>query len=350
MNKNILIDYRWSGKSGIGTMVDNLLPFLTKKFNKVYLLSNNLELSDRDNIRIIYINSKIYSPLEQIEILFKKPKDCDFFWFPNYNAPIFLFKKKFIHIHDLSMLEKDINILKRIYSYSLIFFNILTSTKIFTVSKFSKKNIIKRFRFLINASKLKIIYNGVSNEFFEINKKVNKTILSVGIVKKRKNFIVLIKAFQRLIKQKNFEDYKLFIVGQKKGINDLDKEVLEYQSDNIIFTGKIPHLDLLTYFQRASIFVFPTKFEGFGIPLIEAMASGTASICSDISVLREVGENAPIYFNPNDDSDLENKMNKVLIDSQLSNQMVNKGLKVAKTYNWEKSAIKLANNIYGELK
>ena len=69
--------------------------------------------------------------------------------------------------------------------------------------------------------------------------------MSVGIVKKRKNFIVLVNAFKKLVKKKNFKDYKLFIVGQKEGMNDIDKNVLKHQSDNIIFTGKIPYHELL---------------------------------------------------------------------------------------------------------
>lgn len=350
MKKNILIDYRWSGKSGIGTMVDNLLPHLCQKFNTVYLLSNDDNLSEKDNIKIIKIHSKIYSPLEQFEILFKKPKNCDFFWFPNYNAPIFLLKNKFIHIHDLSMLDGDINIMKRIYAYFLIFLNIKTSTKIFTVSKFSKINILNKFRFLSNTKRIKVVYNGVSDKFFEISKEVNHSILSVGIVKKRKNFIVLVNAFKKLVKKKNFKDYKLFIVGQKEGMNDIDKNVIKHQSDNIIFTGKIPYHELLEYYKRANIFVFPTKFEGFGIPLIEAMASGTPVVCSDISVLREVGEDVPIYFDPKDDIDLENKIYNVLNDHQLAEQMSNNGKKIAKNYNWKESASKLINIIYGDLK
>ena len=167
-------------------MVDNLLPHLCEKFNTVYLLSNDNNLTEKNNIKIVKINSKIYSPLEQFEILFKKPKNCDFFWFPNYNAPILLFKNKFIHIHDLSMLDSDINIIKRIYAYFLMFLNIKTSTKIFTVSKFSKINILSKFKFLSNTNKIKVVYNGVSDKFFELNKEVNRSILSVGIVKKEK--------------------------------------------------------------------------------------------------------------------------------------------------------------------
>ena len=116
MKKNILIDYRWSDKSGIGTMVDNLLPHLCEKFNTVYLLSNDNNLTEKNNIKIVKINSKIYSPLEQFEILFKNLKIAIFFGF-QLQRPILLFKNKFIHIHDLSMLDSDINIMKRIYAY-----------------------------------------------------------------------------------------------------------------------------------------------------------------------------------------------------------------------------------------
>ena len=92
MKKNILIDYRWSDKSGIGTMVDNLLPHLCEKFNTVYLLSNDNNLTEKNNIKIVKINSKIYSPLEQFEILFKKPKNCDFFGFQTTTPQSFFSK------------------------------------------------------------------------------------------------------------------------------------------------------------------------------------------------------------------------------------------------------------------
>lgn len=342
-DKNILIDYRWSNKSGIGTMVDNLLPILKLHFNKVYLLSNDDLFFESKKIKVIKIKSKVYSPFEQIEIPLKFPRDVDLCWFPNFNAPFFIFKRKFIHIHDLSIFENEINTLKSLYAYLLIIINIKTSEKVFTVSQFSKEMILKKFKYILSNNKLIVVYNGISNNFLKIKKKRTNSILSVGIVKKRKNFITLIEAFLKLITVDEFKDYKLFIVGQKDGLNDLDKESLKYQSNNIIFTGKVSNKQLLEYYENAKLFIFPTKYEGFGIPLIEAMASKTPVICSNIPVLKEVGKDAPIYFNPNSVDDLKIKIQDLLGNPSKLNQVAIDGLKVAEKYSWKNSANKLIN-------
>lgn len=350
MKKTILIDYRWSKKTGIGRHVDNALPVLIKSFKKIYLLTNqdidDLYLKNLKNVELIKINSKVYSLLEQFEIYFKRPRDYDVCWFPNYNAPIFL-KNKIIHIHDLAHVENfKRNFLKSLYSYFLILINIIFSKKILTVSEFSKKKILGFYPYLFIKNKVKVIYPGVfDNPVTSLSNEREKIILSVGTIKKRKNFITLVKAFSKLTNDTFFRDYKLMIVGQKSQLGDLDYEVLKYESEKIIFCGSLSDNELKNIFAKSELFVFPSLYEGFGIPPIEAMQNGIPVICSDIPVLKEVCKNAVAYFSPLEENELYKKMKFILKDEKIKKAMIENGLSFYKRYSWKNYNKDLLNEL-----
>ena len=358
--KSIVIDYRWSNKTGIGRHVDYALPMILKSFSKIYLITNNKSLNgefdknDLKKIEILIIKSKLYSIKEQFEILSVLPKNYDVCWFPNYNAPIFIRKNKIIHIHDLAHIDSKKNIFKIIFSYLLIFLNIISSKHILTVSNASKKKIMNLYKYLKLDKKIKVIYPGVFDNDIRsvenINSDHKNIILSIGTVKKRKNFLTLVKAFKYLNNDKHFNlkhNLLLKIIGQKSDLSDIDFDALSYESENIKFLGSVSDEELNNIFAQTKLFIFPSLYEGFGMPPIEAMKRGIPTICSNIDVLKEVCDNASIYFESTDAKDLSIKIKKVIANKQLQESLIQKGISHSKKYTW-KNYSKLLLDILNE--
>jgi len=160
-------------------------------------------------------------------------------------------------------------------------------------------------------------------------------ILFVGTIEPRKNLLTLINAFS-LIRKKY--DIKLVIVGGKGW---LYKEILELPyklkiQDHIIFKGYVDEKKLLNLYRHAFVFVFPSLYEGFGLPLVEAMNFQVPIIASDIKVFREIAKDAALYFNPMDIEDLAFKIENILNSEKLRQILIKKSEKLIKRYTWEK--------------
>jgi glycosyltransferase involved in cell wall biosynthesis len=157
----------------------------------------------------------------------------------------------------------------------------------------------------------------------------------------RKNFSSVIKAFELL----NRDDYRLILVGnfmQNFSISQETQQVLKRakKSKNIEFKSNIDDEKLIELYNQAKIFLFPSLYEGFGLPPLEAMACGTPVITSNISSMPEVCQDAAIYTNPHSIEDIKNKLEMLIDDEALQKQMREKGLLHVKEFTWEKSAQK----------
>ncbi|MFA5776898.1 MAG: glycosyltransferase family 1 protein [Parcubacteria group bacterium] len=276
-------------------------------------------------------------------------------WMPMQALPFVRRKnlKTTITIHDLAFKyfpqlfpRKD---LRRLNIFTD--FAIKNSDKIIAVSNSTKNDILK-FYPEIKEEKIKVIYHGFETELFqgeipEENKnKILKTynlqpknyILYVGALQPRKNLEILIKAFDK-IKKEN-QDLKLVLAGGKawmwEGIVNKIKNS-EYEKD-IIITETIPFEEVVVLYRNASVFVFPSLYEGFGIPLLEAFASGVPVISASNSSLPEVGGNAALYFNEKDSEDLSCKIRSVLKDDNSRKELIEKGNEQVKKFSWDKCA------------
>jgi len=220
--------------------------------------------------------------------------------------------------------------------------NIYRSDMIITGSSYTKQEILDRLDF--QEDKIRVIYHGVNHNLFKIYKDIEldfelppKFILSVGSIEPRKNLLGLLKAYNLLDKNiKN--EYKLILVGFKGWENQEIMEIINQNRDSIRYLGFISNSDLAKVYNLATCFVYPSFYEGFGLPIVEAMACGTPVITSNISSLPEVGGDAVVYVNPNDIRDIKEKIEMVLGDIVLQKEMIKKGLKRAKEFSWEKSA------------
>lgn len=333
-------------------------------------ISKNLIMQDYNNKYILLFKNKIHNDFESIidnskivaKVLKGKNKlifnqiilpynlykiKADKYLFLAFPSPILFRKSKIINtIHDLTCWDypKTMKFLSRWYFRLSIKNAIKVSKKIITVSNFSKNQIVKKFG---NKDNLVIIYNGISSVFenFKYNNDADKLIekkyllgedyiLSLGTVEPRKNLSLLIEAFKEL-KMNNSLKNKLVIVGRKGWkINEIIESCSNEIKNDIVFTGFVNDNELPYIYKNAAVFVFPSLYEGFGIPPIEALAMKTKVITSDIEVFKEtLGENSNM-FKSNNKEDLK----KVLLKAINNNDEQIFDLKI---FSWKVQANKL---------
>lgn len=338
--KNITVDARMINSSGIGTVIKNILKriIVLKPEWNFYILGNLLELKKYDflkfdNVKLISCKAPIYSVKEQFELIKKIPKNTDIMWSPHYNIPIFYHGKLLVTVHDvfhLAMPQFVNGIHKRLYAKFMFQMVKKKADKIVCVSKFTANELKKYVG--VNENKISVIYNGVDEEWFNVpfGKSVHNKpyLLFVGNVKPHKNLINLVKAF-KLIKDEIPHD--LIIVGKKEGFITGDNHIYDLVKDisnRVIFTGYVSDEMLKQYYKQADLFVFPSLYEGFGLPPLEALAVGTNVICSDIPVLKEICGDRVNYFNPNN----LNEMKYVILNNI---NISKKGILYKKHYKWE---------------
>lgn len=219
---------------------------------------------------------------------------------------------------------------------------------VITISENSKKDFL---RFSAN-NHIEVIYPGVSSTFlhpsglkqskqilskYQINRPF---FLSVGTLEPRKNIPRLIEAYLS-----SAVSDKLVLVGNWGWENHQLADLIKSHSDKIITTGFVPENDLPYLYNNASALIYPSFYEGFGLPLIEAQASGCAVICADNSSLHEVAGTAALYIDANSTADLASAIVKV---KSLREKLIQKGYQNVKRFSWDKSAKQL-NQLYQQL-
>lgn len=253
-------------------------------------------------------------------------------------------RNKIITIHDLAFFENP-----RWYSKAYSFFYKLmtpicagTSKFILTVSEFSKQEIHRLLK--IPYDKIEVLYNAVSDKFLsggsgQLDDDEEMYILAVSTIDPRKNFVRLIHSFDKWEKK---DSVKLYVVG---GESAVFSSSIRETNDNVKWLGRVSDDELLVYYKKALCFIYPSLYEGFGIPPLEAMACGTPVVASDIPPLREVCGNAAVYVNPYDETDIVSGINRVCFNNELRLKMRENGFNRIKLFAWQKSAEKLINII-----
>ncbi|MDR0825527.1 MAG: glycosyltransferase family 4 protein [Prevotella sp.] len=211
---------------------------------------------------------------------------------------------------------------------------------VLTVSEFSKQEIVETLG--IEADKIHVIHSNVpfhnkpSREEilnFRRDPDVERYIIAVSSMDPRKNFVRLVRAFSKI----EDKSMKLYIIGMSfKAFNTPDLQKLI--GENVHLPGYIPDADLQKMYQNALLSVYPSLYEGFGLPPLESMTYGCPAINSDIPALREVSEDAALYVDPYDIDGMTLKINQLLIDEPLRKELQLKGLEQIKKYSWDKSA------------
>ena len=341
--KTIGIDARMIEMSGIGTYIQHLMGVGIYDF----ALGREEEIRRYDSdVKVIPYDAPIYSPKEQIGFPNKavKAAGIEIMHFPHYNVPISYRGKYVTTVHDLTHIifpEFLGGKAKHVYAKFLMSQALKRASHIFTVSENSKRDIQKYFN--IAEDRISITYNGIDNDFRVKNKseisylydKYNiprdkKLLLYVGNLKPHKNLCTLLKALQAL----NREDMYLLLVGKAFKSIDLDEQEKQMGiKDKVIHTGMVSKGELIDLYNLADLFVFPSLYEGFGIPPLEAMACGTPVICSNNSSLPEVVGEAAIMFDPYSIDDICNKIENYTWD----NELIQKGFNRVSQFSWQKT-------------
>ncbi|MFA5925366.1 MAG: glycosyltransferase family 1 protein [Parcubacteria group bacterium] len=362
------IDIRLIGKKQTGGEVYffNLVKYLARidKENHYLLFIDRDPARDRllareieslklgSNFKIIYLNSpsRFWWNLWALPNYLKKNPVNIFH--TQYIAPFWLPKniKLMLTIHDISFnyFPQYIKYSDLLFLRALIPRSIRRADKVITVSE-SEKNSIADF-YKISPAKVDFAYNGVEAEKYghnfsgeekeNVRKKYNlpeNYLLYIGTLQPRKNIPVIIKAIKGL-------NIKLVIAGNRKAHN-FDKKIDETVSKNnlgerVIFPGWIEEKDKPVLLQMADCFVLPSLYEGFGIPIIEAIAAGTPIVCSDIPIFREISGDAALFCDPESSGEFTGNISKILSDQSLKEKLIKSGIESAKKFEWQNMAQK----------
>lgn len=320
---------------GFNTYSNNLLKELRK---------NTLEITNNTTKQFlgvpIFSNKKIKS-------------DITHFTHQEIISPFVIRNKKFVvTVHDLTV--KKLNLFdksnskfgflaSKLYDFKLS--SLKNADKIIAVSQNTKRDIVEELE--IDEEKIKVIYEGVNFEFKQVSNspKIKHSILYVGNELPHKNLSNLLIAVK--IVKKTYPDIKLIKVGAsgwKCARDNLMKLAKELDIlNNIIFKDKVENLT--EEYNSAELFVMPSLYEGFGLPVLEAMACGCPVVSSNSSSLPEVGGNSVLYFNPESPEEIAEKIIRVISDDKLKRKMSIDGLCRAKLFTWENCA-KQTSEVY----
>jgi glycosyltransferase involved in cell wall biosynthesis len=362
------IDARKLHDFGIGTYIRNLLRQLAR-------LDHDTEFvvlcrpEDREgllslgaNFRPVPETSGNYSIAEQLTVpLALRREGVTLFHAPHYVLPRLVGCKSVVTIHDCIHLMFPQYLPNRAalaYARASISLAARRATRVLTVSESSKRDILR----YVNADpgKIDVIYNAYDERFgvepreeevvrvrerFQLH---DEFVLYAGNVKPHKNVERLIQAFH-LVRQRGLDHLKLVIIGDEVSrYAALRRAVHKHQLHKYVrFLGYLPEETLAVMYRLAGVFVFPSLYEGFGLPPLEAMASGTPVVTSNVSSLPEVAGDAAILVDPYDPSAIADGIATVLTDERVRRDMRRKGLERASQFSWEAS-VRRVRDIYLE--
>jgi len=331
-------------------------------------LLKNLQIISKKDIFFVYLKEKplpdlpiesknwqyrVFGPKKfwtqfalPLNLYFQRPRP-DVFFTPTHYAPRFcpvplvmtIFDLSYIHFPQLFR-KPDLYQLRNWTAYS-----VKKTQAILTISQASKNDIVKYYK--VDPDKVFVTYPGYDKRLFkpitdqqvisQIKKKYGisgEYIFFLGTIQPRKNLIRLIDAVEQL------EDITLVIAGKKGWLyNDFFEKLKDPKvKDKVILTDYIPDEELPTLFSGARAFVLPSLWEGFGIPVIEAMACSCPVVVSDVSSIPEVVANAGVLVNPNSTENIRKGIERVIKDENFAKNLSQQGLKQAQKFCWEKCA------------
>jgi glycosyltransferase involved in cell wall biosynthesis len=356
--------------TGIGRYVYELTERLSKldQANDYYLFFNKPEFDSYNpsspKFHKILADAPIYSLREHTHFnkILKKYK-LDLMHFTHFNAPFFYKGNSIVTIHDLTLSfypgKKKRSMLHRLGYVLTLHAAVKKAKKIITISKNSKNDLKKLLK--TPEEKIEIIYQGVSEKFKQINDNLriketlkkykinNPFFLYTGVWRSHKNIPNLIKAFKK-VRELSSDDIKLVITGKEDPFYPEVKELpRELGIENhVIFTGLVEESELIDLYNAADLYVFPSFYEGFGLPPLEAMACGTPVAASEASSIPEIcGKGNAVFFDPNDFNDMAQNIHALYKDKGLQEELIKKGFVRVDEFSWQTMA-ELTHNLYLE--
>jgi glycosyltransferase involved in cell wall biosynthesis len=335
---------------------DEFVLFMTSadksEFDK-FKIENSLEIVNC-KLKIIITDIPHYSIAEQTKLgkIIEKEK-LDLMHFLSFNHPVNYNGKFVVTIHDLTLLlfpetARETSFLKRKAFIYVMKDACKKSQIIITDSENTKKDIVKKLK--VTNKKIQNIYlaaddkmlKKTSEKVIEDIKTKNQigdkpVILYVGQMRPHKNIPSLIEAFDILKKE---IDAKLVIIGKPDKKHQRFFKTIDNSRNirDIVMPGFVSNEELSAWYKIATVFCFPSLYEGFGLPGLEAMQAGTPVVSSDTSSLPEIYRDAAIYFDPCNTKDIADKIKEVINNKIIRDDLIKKGKIVSKYYSWKKTA------------
>ena len=365
----IAIDARKLRDYGIGTYVRNVLRHLSRiDRNTEYVLlcrEEDCPIASElgENFRAVAETSPAYSIREQLSVPMDLRREAaDLFHAPHYVLPPLTPCRSVVTIHDCIHLQFPQYLPHRLgyaYARSSLWVAAHRSARVLTVSEASKRDILRYFG--IAPSKIHVIHNAIDERFgeapsdedvwrvrerYQLN---DPYVLYAGNIKPHKNLERLIEAFY-LLRREGADHVKLLIIGDEiSKYATLRRAVHRYKlHQHVRFFGFVPDRTLAVLYRLAAVFVFPSLYEGFGLPPLEAMASGTPVLTSNVSSLPEVVGDAAVLIDPYDPSAIQQAIRRVLTEPGLREELRARGLARVKEFSWERS-VRRIRDVYDEV-
>ncbi len=269
-----------------------------------------------------------------------------------YTAPLLGGAPIVVTVHDVSFLEHPeyFTGLRCAQLRLTVAKTVKHAARVLTVSEFSRDAILRAYN--IAPHKVRVVPNAANPDFRVIGREkaqraVSESlrmeapfVLSVGDLQSRKNHVGLIAAFAKMLMRHPHLKHHLVLTGKETWFTPKVNEAAQASgfADRIHFTGFVPDGRLLELYNACDCFVFPSFYEGFGLPILEAMACGRAVACSNTSAMPEVADGAGILFDPHSVDEIERAMSDILLDPELRARKERLGLQRAASFSWQKSA------------
>lgn len=361
MAYNIAIDARKLSDFGIGTYIRNLITALSEldPENQYVLFAGqqgSQELWDLpDNFRLVVERSPSYSVRELIALSWRLFRlRVDLYHSTHYVLPAVVPCRAVVTIHDIIHLlypEFLPSPLAFFYAQRMIRRSLSRGDRIIAVSQNTKTDLMDYFK--VDGRKIRVVYSGVTDRYrqrlpaAEVSAWLEEFgvdqpyLLFVGNPKPHKNLDNVVKAYARALEIFDFEA-DLVCVGDRDGLEFKIRQRAEQTglTDRIKLVGHVPEEALPALYQGAMLFVFPTLYEGFGLPVIEAMASGVPVVTSNTSALREIAEGYGHLVNPLDVEEIARAIAQCMADTEHRQALIKLGLKRADDFQWDRTAEK----------
>jgi glycosyltransferase involved in cell wall biosynthesis len=269
-----------------------------------------------------------------------------------YTSPLGCATPLVVSVHDVSYLEHP-QYFTRFRSTQLRFTvkrTVESAARVLTPSEFSRKAILRHYK--LDEEKVVVVPNAVSSSFRPVERESAAAmieekfeikgpfVLTVGDLQPRKNHLGLLHAFEETIRQHPHLPHRLVFVGKETWYSkDLHRAVLHSSiGDRVHFTGFVEDPDLLYFYGACDLFVFPSFYEGFGLPILEAMACGRAVACSSATAMPEVANAAGILFDPYSVPEMARAIGDILLDDEMRARLERLGTNRAASFTWERAA------------
>lgn len=271
----------------------------------------------------------------------------DVLFIPAHTVPIIHPENTVVTIHGLEyeFCPEAYSFWEKLYMRCSIRKSSQWAKTIIAVSENTKKDLINLYK--IPERKISVIYNGFDNEFLASNTvheiPDTKYLLFIGRLEERKNVIGIIKTFE-ILKEQYKVPHKLFLAGKPGfGYEKIKKEIANVNcTKDIIELGFVNKNKKIEFLEKADVFLFPSFYEGFGLPILEAQATGVPVVTSNVSSVPEVANGSALLINPNNAEDMADAVYKIISDESFKKDLIEKGLKNVQRFSWEKCAREIA--------